>query len=57
VVAVGSELIEGGGVVDATVLHHQRDVVGVADVVDRVGVEHHQVAELARLLAAEIGTA
>src|SRR5215469_3876938 len=51
---VGPHLIERVAVVQAAILHDRGNLRGVVDVLERIGVEHHEIGELAGLERAEI---
>src|ERR1051325_5300745 len=48
------DLVERVGIVEAAVLHHVLERVGVLDVVERILVEHLKVRQLPRLQRADI---
>ena len=50
----GDDFMERERIVKATVEHHLVDVIRVADVVQRIAVENHQIGQLARLQRAEV---
>src|SRR2546425_1421580 len=43
------DFVQGLALVEPAVLHHVADRVGIVDVLERVGVEHDEIGELARL--------
>src|SRR5271168_4171483 len=50
----GLDLVQGHGVVEPAAQHHVLDLLGVADVLARVGVQHQQVGQLADLERAHV---
>jgi len=48
------DFVEGVGVIECAGFHDHSDVRGVVDVVEGVGVEDHQIGELANLERAQI---
>src|SRR4051812_42375860 len=49
------ESIEGGAVVERAAADDRRDLLGVADVRERIGVEHDEIGELALRDGTELG--